>query len=222
MQPPPALNGGRAQGICYAVSMLRTARPFALALALGVATPVVLSLGEGSAQASTAIALTVQDLVDRSDAVVVAIPKSRTARWESGKIYTYTTVAIDTAVSGSGKAGETFVVRTLGGTVDKLGQQVAGEATLPLDAPLVLFLRPIPAGTTAPAGTRHVVGMAQGAFRVVTGKDKIARLEPHLDGLSLVPQPGVKDPAAHVALGGRAVADATTTLRAAWAKRVAK
>lgn len=202
--------------------MLRTARPLALALALGVATPLVLSLLEGSAQASTAIALTVQDLVDRSDAIVVAIPKSRVSRWESGKIFTYTTVAIDASVSGAGKAGGTFVVRTLGGTVDKIGQQVAGEAALPLDVPLVLFLRPIPAGTAAPTGARHVVGMAQGAFRLVLGKDKIARLEPHLDGLSLLPQPGVKEPAAHVALGGRALGDVTTTLRAAWAKRVAK
>ncbi len=202
--------------------MSRFARPLVLALALGVATPLALSLGEGAAQASTSIALTVQDLVDRSDAIVVAIPKSRVSRWESGKIVTYTTVSIDTSVSGAGKAGDTFVVRTLGGTVDKLGQQVAGEASLPLDVPLMLFLRPLPAGTAAPAGTRHVVGMAQGAFRVTVGKDKIARLEAHLDGLSLVPQAGVTEPAAHVALGGQALADATTTLRKAWAKRAAK
>lgn len=202
--------------------MPRLLRPAAFALALGLALPLSLSIAERPAQASTVLALTVQDLVDRADAVVVGIPKSRTARWESGKIVTYTTVSIDSNVAGAGKAGESFVVRTLGGVVGEIGQQVAGEATLPLDVPQVFFLRPMPAGTTAPAGTRTVVGMAQGALRVVVGKDKIARLEPRLDGLALVPQAGVKVPAAHVALAGKSVADATIDIRAAWAKRAAK
>lgn len=202
--------------------MLRSSRPLALAFALGVALPITLSAGERPAQASSALALTVQDLVDRADAIVVGIPKSRVSRWESGKIVTYTTVSIDAGVAGAGKAGGSLVVRTLGGVVDKIGQQVAGEAALPLDVPMVLFLRPLPAGTAAPAGARSVVGMSQGAVRVVVGKDKIARLEPRLDGLALMPQPGVTAPAAHVALAGKPLADATADLRAAWAKRVAK
>ncbi len=193
-----------------------------MALAAGAVIPMTITRLEATAEASTAIALTVQDLVDRADAVVVAIPKSRFSRWESGKIITYTTVAIDTNVAGAGKAGETFVVRTLGGVVDGIGQQVAGEATLPTDAPLLLFLRPLPAGTTVAAGTRTVVGMSQGAFRVVIGKDKVARVEAHLDGLALVARAGVMAPPAHVALDGRALADATSALRAAWAKRAAK
>jgi hypothetical protein len=203
--------------------MLRPARPLAFVVALCAATPAALTFVERPASASAAISLTVQDLVDRADAIVVAIPKSRVSRWENGKIVTYTTISIDTNVAGAGKSGDSMIVRTLGGTVDKIGQQVSGEATLPIDTPMVLFLRPLPAGITGvPVGARSVVGMAQGALRINVGKDKIARLEPHLDGLALVPQQGVTQPPAHVALAGRSLADATNDIRAGWSKRVPK
>ena len=51
------------------------------------------------------IDLTLPDLVDKSDLVVVGIPKSRVSRWEGGRIITYTTVAVDQAVGGDAKAG---------------------------------------------------------------------------------------------------------------------
>src|SRR5688572_1370906 len=112
----------------------------ACAASFGTAT-----LTPPSAYASTAIALSLDDLVERSESVVVAIPKSKVSRWESGRIITYTTVAVDTAVAGSGKAGETMTIRTLGGVVDDIGQITHGEAVLPIDKPVVLFLRALPA-----------------------------------------------------------------------------
>jgi len=193
----------------------------ACAASLGTAT-----LSPPSAYASTAIALSLEDLVDRSDSVVVALPKSKVSRWESGRIVTYTTVAIDTAVAGSGKAGDSMVIRTLGGVVDDIGQITHGEAVLPIDKPVMLFLRAMPASAKAQAGAMVVTGMAQGALPVEIGADKVARVVARPADLVLVPNakidPKLQKPAAAVTLGGKALPSAIADVRTAWAARAKK
>lgn len=180
-----------------------------------------------SAHASTAIALSVEDLVDRSEQAVVGVPKSKTSRWEGGRIVTYTTVAIDTVIGGNKKAGETVVVRTLGGQVDGIGQITHGEAVLSIDKPFVLFLRPMPAGNAkALAGSLTVTGMAQGALPVEVGADKIPRITPHPVDLVLVPNVKVDPktapkPAAET-LAGKPLPVAVTELKTLWAARAKK
>jgi hypothetical protein len=205
-------------------------RTFPLVLAFSFAACAA-SLGSAtltppSAYASTAIALSLEDLVDRSDSVVVAIPKSKVSRWESGRIVTYTTVAIDTAVAGSGKAGETMTVRTLGGVVDDIGQITHGEAVLPIAKPIVLFLRAMPAGPKITPGSMVVTGMAQGALSVEIGADKVARVIAKPADLVLVPNakvdPKLLKPAAAVTLGGKALPAAIADIRTAWAARAKK
>ncbi|MBI2395713.1 MAG: hypothetical protein HYV09_39470 [Deltaproteobacteria bacterium] len=209
--------------------MLRKARLLLLAATSTVAAGLI-ALGAAAvaphaAHASTAIALSVEDLVDRSETVVVGIPKSKTSRWEGGRIITYTTVAIDTAVAGAGgkKAGESIVVRTLGGTVDGIGQITHGEAVLPVDKPMVLFLRAMPPGGKALAGALTVTGMAQGALAVEVGPDKVARVIARPVDLVLVPNAKVDPktapkPAAET-LAGKALPTVVTELRALWAAR---
>jgi hypothetical protein len=193
----------------------------ACAASLGTAT-----LTPPSAYASTAIALSLDDLVERSDSVVVAIPKSKVSRWESGRIVTYTTVAIDTAVAGSGKAGESVVIRTLGGVVDDIGQITHGEAVLPIDKPVMLFLRAMPTAPKVQAGSMVVTGMAQGALAVELGADKVARVIAKPADLVLVPNakvdPKLQKPAAAVTLGGKALPTAIADVRTAWAARAKK
>jgi len=205
-------------------------RNFPLVLALSFAACAA-SLGTAtltppSAYASTAISMSLDDLVDRSESVVVAIPKSKVSRWESGRIVTYTTVAIDTAVAGAGKAGETVTVRTLGGVVDDIGQITHGEAILPIGQPLVLFLRAMPAGPKIIAGSMVVTGMAQGVLPVEIGPDKVARVIARPTDLVLVPNakvdPKLQKPAAAVTLGGKALPSAITEIRTAWAARAKK
>jgi hypothetical protein len=207
------------------------AAAFAGALLLPGVGPV--ALAPHAAHASTAVALSVDDLVDRSEAIVVAIPKSKVSRWESGRIVTYTTVAVDTAVAGSGKAGGTVVVRTYGGVVDGIGQITHGEANLVIDRPIVLFLRTLPAPATktatpkVTAGSMVITGMAQGALPVEIGADKIARVIPRPVDLNLVPQPqlapgplvGKPLSPAVVALANRPLTEVVGELRTVWAAR---
>ncbi|MEO7093225.1 MAG: hypothetical protein ABI175_08240, partial [Polyangiales bacterium] len=152
------------------------------------------------------------------DVVVLVTPKSRTARWEAGRIITYTTVVVDDSVGGGPAAGESLVVRTMGGVVGDVGQKVFGEATLVVGSPVVLFLRdlPKPLVATSLPGARSVTGMAQGTLPVVTGADKIQRIGPSAASLTLVPPPNPKSVPANVATSGRPVKDVVVELRALW------
>jgi len=198
-----------------------------LLLPLALSVPVSLAVAAidlHESRASVAVAMTLKDLVEKSESVVVGIPKSRTSRWEAGRIITYTTVAIDTAVSGSTKAGETITIRTLGGVVDGIGQIVHGEAVLKVGSPVMIFVGPLTTSyaATAIAGSRIVVGMSQGVLPVVVGTDKIPRIGLSATDLSLVPGTDPKAVPAHVATNGRAVADVTTEVRLLWAARAKK
>src|SRR3954463_1814298 len=112
--------------------MLRSLRPALLAVLVIGAPALSVALtasSERPASASAVIALTLDDLVDKSDVVVLVTPKSKTARWEAGRIVTYTTVVVDTSVAGGPATGDSLVVRTMGGVVGDIGQKVFGEAT---------------------------------------------------------------------------------------------
>ena len=198
--------------------LLRLARPLGLALLCAAAMVPISLAREPLASASVVVALTVDDLVDRSEAVVVAIPRSRTSRWEGGRIVTYTTVAIDSGVAGGMKAGDLVVVRTLGGVVGDLGQRVFGEAVLPLDAPVMLFLRAMPPQLdgVAATGSRGVVGMSQGAMPIVVGVDKQAHIGLSAQGLELTAPVDAKDVPAVTATQGRLVTDVASDVRTRW------
>ena len=201
--------------------MLRWIRPAVLAtLAVGVPIfAVALTAGtERPAEASAVIALTLDDLVDKSDVVVLVTPKSRTARWEAGRIVTYTTVVVDGAIGGGPAAGDSLVVRTMGGIVGDIGQKVFGEATLVVGSPVVLFLRDLPKPIAAASlpGARSVTGMAQGTLPIVVGADKVQRIGPSATSLTLVPPPNLKTVPANVATAGRPVKDVVVELRALW------
>ena len=174
------------------------------------------------AHASTVIALTLPALVERSETLVVAIPKSSVSRWESGRIVTYTTVGIDQAVAGVAKAGGTLVVRTYGGVVDGVGQITHGEAVLKPGTPMLLFLRPLPPSTKPEEPSLAVTGMAQGAVPIVIGKDKVARVSPDVTQLALVQKPLEKLPPAAVALNGKALTDTLAEVRVLWTAHAAK
>lgn len=171
------------------------------------------------AHASTVVAMTLPDLVDKSDLVVVGIPKSRVSRWEGGRIITYTTVAVDQAIGGDAKAGGTLVVRTYGGVVDGIGQITHGEAVLKPGAPVLLFLRPLPEGTKPTEPALAVTGMAQGALPIVVGADKVARVVPDTSQLALVQKPAEKLPPASVAVANKPLGETITSVKTLWASK---
>ncbi|GAC1580599.1 MAG: hypothetical protein NVS3B20_11430 [Polyangiales bacterium] len=179
--------------------------------------------------ASAAIALTLKDLVDRSEYVFVGIPKSRSSRWEAGRIITYTVVGVDSVASGAIKAGDSITIRTLGGVVGDIGQIVHGEAVLPLSAPALLFIYMTPSNAPPPPTSlpesRYITGMSQGVLPVTVGDDLLPRIGASAMNLALYPS---LDPAARAATPasvstvGRKVSDVVVEVRAIWAARAKK
>ena len=199
--------------------MLGSGRPWLLAFLLGVApVAAAASFAAREASASTAVALSLDDLVEKSEVVVVANVVSRTSRWEGGHIVTYTTITVEAPVGGVVKPGDTLVVRTLGGTVGTLGQKTFGEAVLPPGGKLMLFLHALPASVVATslAGARSVTGMEQGVFPIVVGADK----QPHIGALpssmDLVPPKKATGVPARIATEGRLVQDVVADVKALW------
>jgi len=171
------------------------------------------------AEASTAVAYTLEELIDVAPSVVVAKAIERESKWEkvgSGKrIVTYTKLEVASRVLGEG--AETVWVRTLGGIVGKIGQQVAGEARFELGRTSVVFL------ARAPRGLTVVAGAAQGHYPAVAEERADApdeaptrlRVSPSLG--RIVERPGPRITAIQ-RLVGRSVPDAVATIREAKAE----
>jgi len=144
--------------------------------------------------------MTLDELVGFADEVVIATPLDRTSRWEtlpSGKrIVTYTRLSIDETLLGTQKSEIT--VRTLGGSVDNLGQVVSGEARLIKDERALMFLSEIDDGA---GGTVTIVtGMAQGHFPIDdTGQEPKLKASP--DRGALLPRRGPSISAAELLVG---------------------
>jgi hypothetical protein len=143
---------------------MRLGPAFLVAAAAMLAAPDMVhrSVGPRSAEASTALELTLADLVAASTLVAAGTPVESTSLWEDSdsgrgrRIVTYTRLHIDRTIDGTPQP-EVWV-RTLGGHVGDIGQHVDGEAVLIPSRPGLFFLRSIEGGTHA------VVGMSQGHY----------------------------------------------------------
>jgi hypothetical protein len=168
------------------------------------------SVGPRTAEASTALELTLAELVSGSTLIAAGTPQESTSIWEDSaagrgqRIVTYTRLHIDRTVDG---APQTEVwVRTLGGHVGDIGQHVDGEAVLLPSRPGLFFLRSIEGGGHA------VVGMAQGHYplEAEAGGGSI-RLKPPQALGRLIAQLGAQQPSDHpparIQLVGRTLDD---------------
>lgn len=127
-----------------------------------------LTLGQPAA-ASTSLALTLPELRLRSKRVVLGRPVLHESEWVyvggSKRIVTKTRILQErdwlVAQDEEEQNPDEFVVVTLGGRVGDFAQKVAGEARLPKNEPILLFI-----GEGADHEYR-IVGMGQGAYPVV-------------------------------------------------------
>jgi hypothetical protein len=166
-------------------SLRRRALRVALVGALvGGAVGVAALRNGGEAQAAVSILMTMDELVAHSRRVVVAQPVERTSRWENlgggRRIVTYTRLAVEETIAG--EARPEIWVRTLGGTVDKIGQHVSGEAAFTLGERSMVFVEEV-------EGVAVVTGMAQGHYRLKDVAGKVV-LRPSPDAGTLLPRRG--------------------------------
>ena len=160
------------------------------------------------ARATLARALRVEELVARSQHVLVGEPLDAYSDYEElgGRkhLVTYTRVRTLELLAGSAPKQDELLVRTLGGRVGKLGELVAGEAQLAPGAQGVLFVTPA-------RDVLAVTAMAQGHYPLERDRVGVARLQRSAQAHDLTAEDG----AAVRRLHGLSVADARALLRAA-------
>jgi hypothetical protein len=152
--------------------------------------------GPAEAHAAVSVLMSLDELVSASSLVVVATATERESRWEyvagGRRIVTYTKLKVDRGITGPGS--KEVVVRTLGGSVGKIGQHVSGEAAISIGKPSLLFLAKVDE-------TLVVTGLAQGHYPVVTDAKGVTRLTPSPDAGTLLPRRGPQIAARELLVG---------------------
>lgn len=139
-----------------------------------------------AAQATTARAVGLPELVSLSHHALAGTPTDAWCRWEtvgkSRRIVTYHQVEITQTLDGRPPPEPTLLVRTLGGRVGDIGQLVHGEAHLTPEKPTVVFLTPDVDGLLG------VTAMAQGHYPLRPVERDLPRLEasPNMPSLQQV------------------------------------
>jgi len=208
--------------------------PFFSAVAL--ALPLSLGLVVASpheAHASVSFAVGYDEMVTDADMVAVVTPMDQRSVWEDNRIVTYTHLKVDEAVAGQAAPSSEVWVKTLGGSVGKIGQLVDGEPVFVQGKSSLVF------GRALRPGTFTVVARAQGQFPVLvdTASKRKSVIRNGNCGLLLtrsqaaVSQVGPVAPQARAAapavvaavdaLHGRALEDVTRDIAAQW-KRLHK
>lgn len=145
-------------------------------VALG-STLAVLSLG-GHASATVSEALSLRELVQQADYVVLATAREGRARRDAhGRIVTEYALRVDDVMKGELHAGSRLVMISLGGVLGDLGMRVEGEPHLEAGARYVLFLR-------RSGDALRPVGMSQGVLPLRGVAEQVVL--PGAAGLSLV------------------------------------
>ncbi len=174
------------------------------------AVVVALTAVAGVAGASVVIPLSIEQLAQKAEVVVRGRVTAQHADWtRGGRIVTTTTLAVTEALKGQPDAQ--VEVRSLGGSVGGVGQQVAGEVHFASGEEVVVFLRP----TGLQGGSYAVVGMAQGKFAVSTRAQGPVATQ-SLEGLGFVDEPG--QPVVERAAEPLPLADLSARIRRAVAK----
>jgi hypothetical protein len=142
------------------------------------------SLGEGSAEASVARALSLAELVYESQHVVLGTAVDSFAQWERiGKrkcIVTYSVFRVEQPLDGRTPDTSELMVRTLGGTVGDIGQTFHGEAVVALNERSALFLH------DAGPSLYSVTAMSQGHYPVRPDTKGVHRLRAAFGSVELV------------------------------------
>jgi hypothetical protein len=178
-------------------------------LTLGVSSTTIAPRIGSEAEATTAVLMTLDEMVRVSEHVVVAEPVERVSQWEtigeSERIVTYTRLSVESPIVGG--ANQDIWVRTLGGIVGKIGQHVAGEAQFTLHQKALVFL--------ARPGDKFVVtGMAQGHFPIDdSGSARTLKSSP--DTGTLLRSKKTSGPSAREELVGETLARASDKIQAA-------
>ncbi len=204
----------------WAMSRIRVL-PRVAALFVVLSSAAAAALGSTDAHASVSIAVSWEGLLHESTAAALITAEESRSVWENNRIYTYTRVHVDRAISGELATGSEPWVRTMGGVVGKIGQLVEGEPVFTIGESSLLFLH------AGPVGAFEVTARAQGQFPLDATDPKLpARVVRSRAMGALLPRatsaPAALPRLAADVLHGRLVDDAVQEIAAAWGRTHAR
>lgn len=126
---------------------------------------LAVTLWAATAAASSALAVDLDQLAQRSEVVVRGVVKSRESRWSGDGKRILTDVQIDVSEALKGSPARTVTVQQPGGVVGDVGQMVHGLASFEVGEEVVVFLE-----RWGPQRFQ-VTGAAQGKFKVERSSD---------------------------------------------------
>jgi hypothetical protein len=173
---------------------------------LGVATGAATSAISVTASATIVRALSLSALVQTSRRVLVVTALASESHFEElgrrRRVVTDTRVRVEEVVAKGEGVDSELLVRTLGGSVGRLGELVHGQARLTFGQPCVAFL------LQGPDELHYVNGMAQGHYPLENGAARRLARSPDLPEILNFDRSAVKT------LVGRELDAARTQIRA--------
>jgi len=141
--------------------------------------------------------MSLEEMVREADSIVDGVVESVESRWENRMIFSYITIRIEDSLKG--RRSRTVVVRQVGGRIGNRILDVPGMPAFGTGDRVVVFLK------DTRNGTFHVVGMAQGRYRVendravahLTGADFVDPRR-RLQGVSTTVSVGVEALKSHI------------------------
>jgi hypothetical protein len=123
---------------------------------------ITAALCSAFAAATTVKPMSIEDLAAASSAIVEGQATDSWSSWnpQHTLIYTFTRVRVSKTLKGS--AGETILLKQLGGSAGGYTQKIAGVHPMRTGDASMLFLRP----SEARDGTMVIVGLMQGNFHI--------------------------------------------------------
>lgn len=129
---------------------------------VGLASSAAASGFSRAASATVVRALSLPSLVEGSRRILVLTALSADSHFEEigrrRRVVTDTRARVEEVVAKTRSVETELMVRTLGGSIGRLGERVHGQAQLTLGEPCVAFL------LEGPDGIHYVNGMAQGHY----------------------------------------------------------
>lgn len=148
---------------------------------VGVAVVGVIAALASPARATISQALSLGELVDQADHVVLATcVDARASRDGRRRIVTDFTLQVEESMKGGAQAGASLTMRRLGGAIGDIGMRIEGEPHLEVGRRYLVFLR-----TMSDGRTLRPVGMSQGVMPVEDDGGDLT-VQPGGGGMALV------------------------------------
>jgi hypothetical protein len=126
-----------------------------------IAIAVLVAAAMPSVDATTLRKMDLADLVGTAERVVHARVVEQRSYWDEGLMQIFTDTTFDVLEEAKGEGPRTLTITLMGGRVGIIDTVVPGSPTFSIGEEAVLFTE------SRPDGRKHLVGLGQGAMRII-------------------------------------------------------